>query len=249
MTRKQKRRLVSNLISNGAFDEDDRDTLMKFRGSKLAALVDNGDEAGGGTITDGHNDDGGDELREGTVGAKATPKKKKHVDDEDDADVDHEIPKKTAADKAADDKNAKPTGNSRRLTFNNLLATAPADVREMFAVGLERGRAEKRAIISKITSNARNQYSKDELKAKSYGDLCKIAALMGPVTNSEDDEDAGNGANFAGFGQEVLGDDDEGEDADGMTANTSGSFAQQALVSPQMTFNRRKDTVEIEDED
>lgn len=63
------------------------------------------------------------------------------------------------------------------LTFNEILATADPEDREMFEEGRKLGRAKKDAMVKGIMANKRNRFTEDQLKAKPLAELEALAEL------------------------------------------------------------------------
>lgn len=72
---------------------------------------------------------------------------------------------------------AAPTANTAPITAAQYVANAPKEIQEVLSNALASATAEKIRLITVITANKSNSYSKEELEAKSLDDIKKLAQL------------------------------------------------------------------------
>lgn len=101
------------------------------------------------------------------------------------------------------EKPAEPAANAATMTFDQFLATAPAEYREVVSNGVLLHKRRKAELIATITANAKNVFKKEDLEKKSLAELEGIAALAavpaeptvdygfvpGPLSNAAGEDD------------------------------------------------------------
>jgi len=110
-----------------------------------------------------------------------------------------------------------PAQNEAPKTAEEYLATAPAEVREVFQESLQALATNKAELVTKITANTRNTFTKDQLGVMSVNQLKAIAALAEVPAP----EAAPRQFNFGGMAP---------------VANASASNKEEALVAPTLNF-------------
>ena len=68
------------------------------------------------------------------------------------------------------------------VSTEDYIAQAPEDVQEVLNEGVKMHRARKDQIVSALVANARNTFSKEDLEAKSLGELESIVSLAADIT-------------------------------------------------------------------
>lgn len=200
MTENERNKAIKYITTNCACwkDEGDVDVLNEFSDEKLANLV---------STAKGHREAEAvvNTLREYdselTVNAmpafikKAIEKKKKakaedeeeEVENMDEEEEEEEVvpPTKNKGGKSA-------TKNERPMTAKEWLKNAPSEIRSVVHNAMRRELAEKQKLISVITANKANLFSKEQLNAKDATELEMLAKLAGGsrVNNEEDELEA-----------------------------------------------------------
>lgn len=168
--------LVESLITNGHYDEEDREDLANLNPELLGRIVANA--ATGDTITDGKNADGGEELKnaKGKLAPKKAPAYGKGTDNGDAAanDIMKNKPKRTAKMEEEDEDNAKPTGN---MSVEDFIAGAPPAVGALIANALRHEAKQKQELVNRIVANKANRFTKDYLLTQDVEVLEGIAAF------------------------------------------------------------------------
>jgi len=184
---------IDGLIANAAsgWKETDREFLKGLPDDKLAVIV-----ANAATVAKAAKD---------AADLAANEAKKKADADKAAADL--------AANQAAEANKAK-----KPMTTNEHIATLPPEVQEMVRNGLEATEAEKNKLITTITANAQNPFTKEELAGKSLKELRGLAQLAASAAPQEH-----RLPNYSGMGDPAI---------------NSGKSVQPALEVPTMNFDR-----------
>lgn len=172
MDEKKKVKLIDALIAcnTNSWGKDDRKTLETMEDATLEKLLE-------GTIAaekavENATKKGAEEATKKMVVNQQEQEKKK-VDDKQSA----------ASESAEDDKgnvsaDEKSTENEKPQTANEYIAKAPKEIREVLSSGMRSHNAIKSSLIKRITSNEKNQFTDDELKAKDLTELRKLVAIL-----------------------------------------------------------------------
>lgn len=229
---KTRKQMVGDLIANANthWEEGDREYLMSVEPEQLAKMLPVANEDGAYkaptgkvpmTATDGKDCDNADELEDaaGQVKGKKPGSKSGKADNKFD-DVNKGGQMKTAKDTEEDEDDAKPKQNQ---SVEEYCANAPEGVREVLMSGLQTLNTQKAQLITKITANKGNRFTKEWLATRGLEELQALASLAGaggsPAVNRTP----------MYFGQ---------GDALGLTQNADATV--EALPIPRLTFERKQ---------
>lgn len=112
---------------------------------------------------------------------------------EDKIKADDEETKVKAAEAKAEEERKKALADGAPKTFEELMASAPADVKEIMERDLARNKREKEDMIKALTDDKACPYTEKELETKSIDDLEKLTALAGIVKKDFSAQDDGRG--------------------------------------------------------
>ena len=170
LTNEQRTELIMKLIANEEgkciFCEEDKEYLEKMSDEKLQALV---AKFAPETNADGQEPPKKDGVEDGKQD-KDEPEVKANKKDDDGK-------KKDKVDANAKQKKEEP--EKKEQTFDEFMANAPVDYKEMIDTGLKIHKENKDKLIKTIIGNERNKYTQVELEAKGIEELKKIVDLMG----------------------------------------------------------------------
>lgn len=207
MPKIKKEDLVEGLItSNVGWTEDDRDWLMGQSTDRLQRMLPaqnksnltegSGKAPGAGAIDEEEESGetaGGQTAK--TLGGTAKLKKmaKNAEEEEDDESVENE--ESDLDDEGLEDESVE----NEEVSVEEYINAAPKGIREVLSSSLHALNAEKRKLISSITANSRNKFSREQLAQKEISELRQIATLASnddsfegaqgeaPIGNSEEE--------------------------------------------------------------